>query len=430
MPIKADVDKATPLRIALYTTYFAAGDGMGRILMRKIAALDRLARISPVELKIYCGGSDFGDPRICRVNKIPDLIADPFFRTADIHHYEFGWYFRPFESIRHLPAKARASVFFHGITPPQWASDRKGALQSLRQKQLLFHADAVCAASQFACNDLVSFGIPMERIQLHPLPLSITPTHIRARPGDGPIEFIHVARLTPNKGLLDLLKALEIAGDRGLSFRLRIAAHPASASEGLLSEAQRLIQSPALRNRVEFLGHIGDDDKLSALYAQADALILPTYHDTYCLPVLEAFAHGCHVIAYDSTNLPYITNGLATLVPTGNIAALAEAIETFAQEATHARIDNKSAFITTSSGSQSINDHRQHAEAYALSFSMDRFENTFMTHIDELLAAPRKPRSIIERLRIAGWRVRHSALRNKISRLAKARLHSSSLKHP
>ncbi|KAB7742724.1 glycosyltransferase [Parvibaculum sedimenti] len=427
MPIESGTDKAKPFKIALYTTYFAAGDGMGRVLTRKIAALDKLARTRPVELRIYCGGSDFDDPRICRVNKIPELIADPFFRTADIHHYEFGWYFRSFESIRYLPAKARASVFFHGITPPQWASDHKGALQSLKQKRLLFHADAVCAASHFARNDLVSFGIPAERIQIQPLPLSVNPTHIRAEPGDGPIELIHVARLTPNKGLIDLLKALEIASNRGLSFRLRVAAHPASASEGLLNEAQRRIESPALKNRVEFLGHIGDDDKLSSLYAQADALILPSYHDAYCLPVLEAFAHGCHVIAYDSTNLPYITNGLATLVPTGNIAALAEAIETFTTEAMQARIDNGNAFITTSSGPLPVNNHRQCTETYARSFSADRFESTFLAHIDALLATPHRRRSFLEHLRMAGFRVRHSALRNELSRLAKERLHPSNL---
>ncbi|MEN6542126.1 glycosyltransferase family 4 protein [Parvibaculum sp.] len=390
--------KAKPYRIALYTTYYAAGDGMGRVLGHKIAALDELARTRPVELKVYCGGSDFDDPRIARVNKLPEILGDPFFQTADVHHYEFGWYFRPFESIRHLPAKARASVFFHGITPPQWASDPEGALKSLKQKRLLSRADAICVASPFARDDLLSLGIGHEKINIHPLPLSVVPKQERMKTGSDVVEFIHVARLTPNKGLLDLLTALQMASERGLSFRLRIAAHPASATADFFAEVRRHIESPALRHRVEFLGHI-DDVALSSLYGQADAIILPSYHDTYCLPVLEAFAHGCHVIAYDSTNFPHITNGFASLVPTGDIPALAEAIEKFADELARARLNSQDALVTTSSGSVALAEHRSRMKTYACGFTEEGFKSGFLSHIDALLAAPQKRRGIVARLR-------------------------------
>lgn len=399
------MSEVKPFQIALYTTYFAAGDGMGRVLTRKISALDKLARTRPVELKIYCGGSDFDDPRICRVNKVPELIADPFFKAADIHHYEFGWYFRPFESIRHIPTKARASVFFHGITPPQWAPDYEGALRSLKQKRLLSRADAICVASPYARDDLLSFGIRAEQIHIHPLPLSLTPRHARSRTTEGPIEFLHVARLAPNKGLLDLLKALEIVSNRGISFRLRVAAHPASAYGDLLAEVHRYIERPALRSRVELLGHVDDDDRLSSLYAEADALILPSYHEAYCLPVLEAFAHGCHVIAYDSTNLPHITNGLGTLTPRGDIPVLADAIERFAKESARARLEGGEAFITTSSGRISFTDHRQRTETYARNLNAEGFESAFLSHVDALLAAPRKRHRIFTRLKMARLRM-------------------------
>ena len=44
------------------------------------------------------------------------------------------------------------------------------------------------------------------------------------------------------------------------------------------------------------------------------------------MPVLEALASGCKVISYDNSNLPAISGGLAQLVPTGDVAALAAAI--------------------------------------------------------------------------------------------------------
>lgn len=390
--------KPKPFRIALYTTYYAAGDGMGRVLMYKIAALDQLAETQPVELRVFCGGSDFDDPRVTIVDKVPAITGDPFFQAADFHHYEFGWYFRPFETIRHLPPKARSSVFFHGITPPQWASNSEGAVQSLKQRRLLFRTDAICVASPFARDDLLSFGIREDRIGIHPLPLSLSPRERQPVLNPEVIELIHVARLSPNKGLFDLLQALEIESERGLSFRLRIAAHPASATPSYLAELQRRIDSPAIRGRVQILGHL-DDTALSALYAEADAIVLPTYHDTYCLPVLEAFAHGCHVIAYDSSNLPHITNGLASLVPTGDVPALADAIGRFAAElSSSGRTD---AMITTSSGPVTLDEHHLHMTNYARGFTAENFKRGFLKHVDGVLAAPKVRPGVFARLRTA-----------------------------
>jgi hypothetical protein len=46
---------------------------------------------------------------------------------------------------------------------------------------------------------------------------------------------------------------------------------------------------------------------------------------------MEALKSGCFVIAYDNSNLPNVTGGLARLTPTGDTAALSAAISGFAE---------------------------------------------------------------------------------------------------
>ena len=44
------------------------------------------------------------------------------------------------------------------------------------------------------------------------------------------------------------------------------------------------------------------------------------------MPILEALNTGCHVVSYNNSNVPQISGGFATLVPTGDTAELANAI--------------------------------------------------------------------------------------------------------
>ena len=59
----------------------------------------------------------------------------------------------------------------------------------------------------------------------------------------------------------------------------------------------------------------------------SDIFILPSEHEGFCVPVLEALSQGCRVITYDNSNLKFIGGGLTTLVPTKSIQKLFEAVE-------------------------------------------------------------------------------------------------------
>jgi glycosyltransferase involved in cell wall biosynthesis len=61
------------------------------------------------------------------------------------------------------------------------------------------------------------------------------------------------------------------------------------------------------------LGHV-DDDTLHRLYAHAACLAIPSLHEGFGYPAVEAMAAGCPVVASTAGALPEVTGGAAVLV--------------------------------------------------------------------------------------------------------------------
>ena len=77
---------------------------------------------------------------------------------------------------------------------------------------------------------------------------------------------------------------------------------------------------------MQWLGTV-DDATWEQLYRRAHILAIPSYHEGFCKPVIEGLRAGCIPVGYASYNLPEIANGLGRMVPTGDVAALTEALE-------------------------------------------------------------------------------------------------------
>jgi glycosyltransferase involved in cell wall biosynthesis len=74
-----------------------------------------------------------------------------------------------------------------------------------------------------------------------------------------------------------------------------------------------------------------DEAQLPALYGSAEALLLPSRHEGFGLPALEAMASGTPVLAANAGSLPEVTGGAAGLLdpdaPDAWIAASAALVE-------------------------------------------------------------------------------------------------------
>lgn len=85
------------------------------------------------------------------------------------------------------------------------------------------------------------------------------------------------------------------------------------------------VQELGLERSVRVLGHV-PDDALPALYAGADAFALPSLHEGFGIPVLEAMACGTPVLASNVYALPEVCGDAAVLVDPYSVDAIAEGL--------------------------------------------------------------------------------------------------------
>jgi glycosyltransferase involved in cell wall biosynthesis len=77
--------------------------------------------------------------------------------------------------------------------------------------------------------------------------------------------------------------------------------------------------------QVRYLGFVPDPD-MSALYADAAGLAMPTFFGPTNIPVLEAFAMGCPVVTSDIRGIREQTDGAAILVDPRGPEAIADGL--------------------------------------------------------------------------------------------------------
>ena len=137
-------------------------------------------------------------------------------------------------------------------------------------------------------------------------------------------------RLEEQKGHDLLFEALSTVLRQGLDFTLVVAGE-GSRRSWLEQQALSLRLAP----RVQFVGQVED---VGSLLAAADAVLLPSRWEGLPLVLLEAMARGRPIVASAVGGVPdVIQDGVnGTLVPPGDAAALAVALEQLHRKADRA----------------------------------------------------------------------------------------------
>jgi glycosyltransferase involved in cell wall biosynthesis len=117
----------------------------------------------------------------------------------------------------------------------------------------------------------------------------------------------------------------------------------------------------------------------SRLMEAAHALVMPSYHEGFCMPVVEALGRGCFVLGYAAGNTPFIANGFGALVPSGDVDGLSRAMAHFVEAVQGAHdpwVD------TDGQGRLRLSEFRVRAHGYARRFSPDRFRDRFLADLE------------------------------------------------
>ena len=184
----------------------------------------------------------------------------------------------------------------------------------------------VVADSESTRRDVItSYSIPPEKVRViypgyDPQTYSVNGT-LPATAANGDSYLLYVGNLLPHKNVLSLLDALAILRRR----------HPARLivrGEGQPAYAQAVrerVETLGLTDVVSFRGYAGNRE-LRNLYAGAACLVLPSLHEGFGLPVLEAMACGTPVITSSSSSLPEVGGDAAVQVDPHDAIELADAM--------------------------------------------------------------------------------------------------------
>ena len=216
-----------------------------------------------------------------------------------------GWCCVQFQATKELPG-----AYFEGIT---WDEvDPNNYTTITRTKKITFKAGDNLTVDMTQKD-------PDEKIVV--TPNGVDPAFTPEGPSpDGRPYALVVGTLQPRKDPDAAIEALALLDDSDL--RLVFA----GPDKGGRAHAERTAERAGLATRVEFKGHVPQEE-LAALYRGAACLVFPSRYEGFGLPALEAMASGTPVVATSAGALPEVTGDAAILVPERSPTALAGGIE-------------------------------------------------------------------------------------------------------
>jgi glycosyltransferase involved in cell wall biosynthesis len=207
----------------------------------------------------------------------------------------------------------------HDLVPVRWPETMPRWHRSYTARfiaRMLDAADRIIAPSQDTADDLNALlHVPPDKIRVVPNGVD---SYFFATPLGAPTEMapyvLFVGTPEPRKNLTRLASAMTILRERGFSWHLVIV------GEG--GWGNGVPTGPA----IHAVGRV-TDNQLHTLYANATCVALPSLHEGFGLPALEAMAAGTPVVAGRTGALPEVTGGAAVLVDPQSVTAIADGIE-------------------------------------------------------------------------------------------------------
>ena len=182
-------------------------------------------------------------------------------------------------------------------------------------------ADRVVVPSRYTGDQVAQrLGVSPEAITLCPNGPPTWPARTRW-PESGHILF--VGAVAPRKNVGALLDAYEALLARRPDSVPLVLAGPLSAQAG---PWMKRIESPPLAGHVRCTGYL-DKESLRQCYEDARVLVLPSLHEGFGLPALEAMSIGVPVVVSNRGALPEVVGDAGLVVDPTQTSALSDAIE-------------------------------------------------------------------------------------------------------
>jgi alpha-1,3-rhamnosyl/mannosyltransferase len=211
---------------------------------------------------------------------------------------------------------------------PEWYPYRRDFLRRAFYRWSARTADVVITDSEFSKSEIVAaYGLDRQRIAV--VPLAAAPLFTMAvdepPPSDLPRRFLlHVGDLHARRNVEIVMHALIALGERrpDLADVGLVLVGPDRGTAARLRDVANTVRRP-----LAFFVNRLDDVALRACYRSATALVYPSRYEGFGLPLLEAMACGCPVVAARTSSIPEVTGDAAVLLDPDDAPAWSSAIE-------------------------------------------------------------------------------------------------------
>ena len=291
-------------RVAICHQTVSYGDAIGNDIMGMCELL-RMVGFEPTILCEHVNGDI--DYHILRTGFDVDEIND---YELVIYHHSIFW--EKGESLLRT-YEGTPVLKYHNITPPHFFEPysakyvdlcAKGIAQTKRlvnlKKNHYWLAD-----SEYNRGDLIATGEHPDRITVLPpfnkIDLLLDKPNLAEYGGLGPFYGLFIGRLVPNKGYATLLRILHsYRAHVSENLVIRLVGHWDVELARYRAELESLIEELDLDGCVEVFPHVSQDVLVEFLRF-SHVYICTSYHEGFCIPVIEAQATGLPIVAMDST---------------------------------------------------------------------------------------------------------------------------------
>ena len=230
----------------------------------------------------------------------------------------------------------------HRLQPefPEVSADGEWEMREYRFRNGARYATLLLADSEVGKEDILNvygdYGVTADRVKVLPfLPASYLAADILESERQRVRTVYHLperylfypAQFWPHKNHFRIVQALWLLKqERRLKIPIVLCG---SYTGGIREHAFHEIMSLSCRLGVEkeihYFGYVPDED-MSGIYAQAEALVMPTFFGPTNIPILEAWAFGCPDLTSDIRGIREQVQNAAILVDPRSVDAIADGI--------------------------------------------------------------------------------------------------------
>ncbi len=294
--------------------------GIGRYTYHLIENLSRVDRTNQYEILIPTGFHDFQpSPNVrYRVIRLPVFKRRVWEQLAPLLVGDYDLLHFPYDSCIGLK-RGKFVVTLHDAKPILFPSESghqswKHSLKNMIAPNPLQKIDHVVTVSECSRRDLIEqMGIAEDRITViyqgvdlekFSPSLSLPGRHFDCMP-----YVLCVAGTDPTKNVKSLIDAFS-----KLPQEIRSQHHLVLVGDVQKNkELQQCVQESGIAERTIFTGVVSDS-QLAEFYQYASVFVFPSLYEGFGLPVLEAMACGCPVIASNTSSLPEVVGDAGILV--------------------------------------------------------------------------------------------------------------------